>query len=73
MTEQHDTRLDTKIKQVLTEARVVYVDSDQVAVAHSRAILTGNEKATVVQGDLREPDKAAETVNALLTDFPAAK
>jgi hypothetical protein len=24
-------------------------------------------------GDLREPDKAAETVNALLTDFPAAK
>jgi hypothetical protein len=38
------------------EARVVYVDRDPVAVAHSRAILAGNEKAVVVQGDLREPD-----------------
>jgi hypothetical protein len=38
------------------EARVVYVDRDPVAVAHSRAILAGNEKAVVIQGDLREPD-----------------
>jgi SAM-dependent methyltransferase len=38
------------------EARVVYVDSDPVAVAHSRAILAGNERAVVIQGDLREPD-----------------
>ena len=36
-------------------ARVAYVDIDPVAVAHSRAILTGNPQATVVQEDLRNP------------------
>jgi trans-aconitate methyltransferase len=36
-------------------ARVAYVDHDQVAVAHSRAILDGNENTTVVSGDLRAP------------------
>jgi hypothetical protein len=36
-------------------ARVVYVDVDQVAVAHSRAILAGNENAAVIEADLREP------------------
>ena len=38
-------------------ARVVYVDVDQVAIAHSRAILAGNPNATVLEADLREPDK----------------
>jgi SAM-dependent methyltransferase len=38
------------------EARVVYVDIDPVAVAHSRAILAGNDRATVIQEDLRRPD-----------------
>jgi hypothetical protein len=38
------------------QARVVYVDIDPVAVAHSRAILTGNQFATVIQEDLRVPD-----------------
>jgi hypothetical protein len=36
-------------------ARVVYVDVDQVAVAHSRVILAGNENAAVIEADLREP------------------
>ena len=36
-------------------ARVAYADIDQVAVAHSKALLAGNEKATVIRGDLREP------------------
>lgn len=36
-------------------ARVVYIDSDPVAVAHSRAILAGDERTTVVRADLREP------------------
>ncbi|MGQ0719809.1 MAG: SAM-dependent methyltransferase, partial [Pseudonocardiales bacterium] len=35
-------------------ARVVYVDIDPVAVAHSRAILEGNPCADVVQADLRD-------------------
>lgn len=38
-------------------ARVVYVDIDPVAVAHSEAILAGNELAGVLQADLRQPDK----------------
>jgi SAM-dependent methyltransferase len=37
-------------------APVVYVDTDPVAVAHSRAILHGNDRATVIQADLREPE-----------------
>ncbi|MEV4518495.1 SAM-dependent methyltransferase [Dactylosporangium sp. NPDC049525] len=37
------------------DARVVYVDIDPVAVAHSRRILAGNRYATAVQGDLRRP------------------
>ena len=38
-------------------ARVVYADVDQVAIAHSKAILAGNENATIVEADLREPEK----------------
>ncbi|WP_030167965.1 SAM-dependent methyltransferase [Spirillospora albida] len=36
-------------------ARVVYVDNDDVAVAHSRSILVGNDRATVIQADMRRP------------------
>ncbi|GAA1845726.1 SAM-dependent methyltransferase [Pseudonocardia ailaonensis] len=36
-------------------ARVVYVDHDPVAVAHSRALLKDDPNATIVAGDLREP------------------
>ncbi|MFC7309641.1 SAM-dependent methyltransferase [Streptomyces monticola] len=36
-------------------AKVVYVDHDPVAVAHSRAVLDGNDTATVVSADLRKP------------------
>src|SRR5438445_5698100 len=35
--------------------RVVYVDVDPVAVAHSRAILQGNGLATAIHGDVRHP------------------
>jgi hypothetical protein len=35
--------------------RVMYVDIDPVAVAHSRAILAGNPNAAVIQGDARDP------------------
>lgn len=52
------------------ESTVVYVDSDPVAVAHSRVILTGNERAAVVQADMRRPDDILgdPTVRALI-DF----
>ncbi|MEU8342832.1 S-adenosyl methyltransferase [Actinomadura meyerae] len=36
-------------------ARVVYVDNDDVAVAHSRSILAGNDQAAVLQADMRRP------------------
>jgi SAM-dependent methyltransferase len=44
-------------QQADAEARVVYVDVDPVAVAHSRAILAGNAGAAVVQADLRDPER----------------
>ncbi len=37
------------------DARTVYVDSDPVAVAHSRLLLADTPNATVVHADLREP------------------
>ena len=38
-------------------SRVVYVDNDDVAVAHSRLILQDNPDAAIIQADLREPGK----------------
>jgi hypothetical protein len=51
-------------------ARVVYADVDQVAVAHSRAILAGNASAAVIEADLREPQEilSNDTVRRLI-DF----
>ncbi|WP_129305379.1 SAM-dependent methyltransferase [Streptomyces sp. L2] len=37
------------------DARVVYVDHDPVAVAHSQAVLAGDAAADVVAADLRKP------------------
>jgi SAM-dependent methyltransferase len=39
------------------DARVVYVDVDPVAVAHSEELLAGNDRAAVIQEDLRQPDR----------------
>ncbi|MBV9161557.1 MAG: SAM-dependent methyltransferase [Pseudonocardiales bacterium] len=36
------------------QSRVVYVDIDPVAVAHSRAMLPGNSRADIIQADLRD-------------------
>jgi len=40
--------------------RVVYVDIDPVAVAHSKAILEGNQLAVAIKGDIQEPEKILE-------------
>ena len=37
-------------------ARVVYVDVDPVAVAHSTALLRGNPRVTIIEGDMRQPE-----------------
>jgi hypothetical protein len=48
------------VHQVAQEAapgsRVVYVDNDDVAVAHSKLLLDDNPDATVIQADLRDPE-----------------
>ncbi|MGW0697862.1 SAM-dependent methyltransferase [Streptomyces sp. NPDC002867] len=43
------------------EARVVYVDHDAVAVAHSRTILAGDERSDVVCADLRKPGQILDS------------
>ncbi|AFT99613.1 SAM-dependent methyltransferase [Nocardia brasiliensis] len=51
-------------------ARVVYVDIDPVAVAHSRAILDGNPAAAVVRADIGDPEAIlADPAVAELIDF----
>ncbi|MFC0528373.1 SAM-dependent methyltransferase [Phytohabitans kaempferiae] len=42
--------------RVAPDAKVVYVDVDPVAVAHSVAIVEGDERVTVVQADIRDAD-----------------
>jgi len=50
--------------------RVMYVDNDNVAVAHSRLILEGNPNVAVIQADLREPAKILDDpATQLLIDF----
>jgi SAM-dependent methyltransferase len=53
-------------------ARIVYIDNDPVAVAHSRKILAGNDRATVLQADLRDSKSVladAEVRRLLLLDL----
>jgi hypothetical protein len=49
-------------------ARVVYVDIDPIAVAHSEAILQSNPNAIAIRGDVRRPDQILnhEKVRGLL-------
>ncbi|MEU8760269.1 SAM-dependent methyltransferase [Streptomyces sp. NPDC048659] len=45
-----------EVAQAASEAaRVVYVDHDPVAVAHSRAVLAGDDRSAVLAADLRKP------------------
>lgn len=39
-----------------SEATVVYVDIDPLAVAESLDVLAGNDRATAVRGDMRDPE-----------------
>jgi S-adenosyl methyltransferase len=43
-------------QQADPESRIVYVDVEPVAVAHSRMILEGNDNAVMVHADITEPD-----------------
>jgi SAM-dependent methyltransferase len=51
-------------------SNVVYVDNDDVAVAHSRLLLHDDPNTTIIQADLREPGKIlADPGTQLLLDF----
>jgi hypothetical protein len=43
-------------RRLVPDATVAYVDRDPVAVAHSRAILAGDDGTAVLQADLRDPE-----------------
>jgi len=43
-------------QQANPDARVVYVDVDPVAVAHSAAMLVDNPRATIIEADARQPE-----------------
>ncbi|MFC4496037.1 SAM-dependent methyltransferase [Streptomyces ovatisporus] len=56
-------------------SRIVYVDNDPVAVAHSRAVLEGNDQADIVSADFRSPQDilySAETERLLDFGRPVA-
>lgn len=59
-------------QQAAPRARVVYADIDPVAIAHSQAILARNKYATIIDADLREPEKllAEDGIRGLI-DFRA--
>ncbi|HEX6346764.1 SAM-dependent methyltransferase [Umezawaea sp.] len=42
-------------RQAAPDSRVVYVDRDPVAVAHSRSLLMGDAGVAVLQADIRDP------------------
>jgi len=51
-------------------ARVVYADTDPVAIAHSRAILAGQPHAAIIDADLRQPSRIlGHSVTRQLIDF----
>lgn len=53
--------------ELAPESKIVYVDIDPVAVAHSQSILTDNPNAKVLAGDFRRP--AEILADPLVTEF----
>jgi SAM-dependent methyltransferase len=52
------------------DARVLYVDNEPVAVAHSELMLEGNDTAAILQADLCDPDTVLNSASARrLFDF----
>jgi SAM-dependent methyltransferase len=57
-------------QQANPAARIVYVDIDPVAIAHSKAILAGNGNAAIIDADLRDPEKIlSHDISGRLIDF----
>ncbi|ALG11801.1 SAM-dependent methyltransferase [Kibdelosporangium phytohabitans] len=57
-------------QQANPEARVLYVDKDPIAVAHSELMLSGNDRAGVLRADMRDPESILASSQARqLLDF----
>lgn len=55
------------------ESRVVYVDNEAIAIAHSQLVLRDNPRATIIQGDLSDPEsllRTPELIELLDTEEP---
>jgi len=58
------------VHEIVPDAKVVYVDNDAVAVAHSRSLLTGRSDAIIIDADLRKPvDVLADPRLRAFVDF----
>ncbi len=69
------SNVHTVAREQVPGAKVVYVDADPVAVAHSRAILDGDPLTATLHADLREPDAVLdhpELTGLLDLDRPVA-
>jgi hypothetical protein len=57
-------------QQAAPDSRVMYVDIDPVAVAHSQVLLAANDLVSVIQADLRRPEEILYHPDVLaLLDF----
>lgn len=54
------------------ESRIVYVDIEAIAVAHSKSILRGNELATIIRADIERPDEVLDHAALLDLSRPVA-
>jgi hypothetical protein len=62
-------------QQIDPGARVLYVDKDPIAVAHSELMLAANDNAAVLRADMRDPDSiigSSEARRLLNFDEPIA-
>jgi SAM-dependent methyltransferase len=62
-------------QKAVPDARVVYVDTDPVAVLHARQLLADNDRVAVIQQDMREPNgifQHPDAVRLINPDEPVA-
>jgi hypothetical protein len=58
------------VHEVAPDATVVYVDMDPIAVAHSQALLAGNDRADIVEADIRHPAHVLDSpITRRMLDF----
>jgi hypothetical protein len=57
-------------REILPDARVLYVDNDPMACAHARALLATNDGVAAIHGDIRAPQAIlSDPVTCTLIDF----